>query len=89
MGPKLMLSREERTGVMKILNVLERVRNGDSWAWAELIPLRPRQMQFGTWAKLGWNEIDVLAGNPGAFNRIRVLVRVVKGDIEAKLMQVH
>jgi hypothetical protein len=46
-------------------------------------------MQFGPWAKQGWIEIDVLAGNPGAFNRIRVLVRVVKGDIEAKLMQVH
>jgi hypothetical protein len=40
-------------------------------------------------AKQGWNEIDVLAGNPGAYNRIRVLVRVVKGDIEAKLMQMH
>lgn len=89
MGPKLMLTREERSGVLQILNVLERVRNGDSWAWAELIPRRPRQLQFGTLAKQGWNEIDVLLGNPGALNRIRVLVRVVKGDIEAKLMQVH
>jgi len=44
---------------------------------------------FKTLAKQGWNEIDVLAGNPGAYNRIRVLVRVVKGDIEAKLMQMH
>jgi len=66
MGEKLMLSREERQGVMKILNVLERVRNGDSWAWAELIPHRPKQLEFGTLAKQGWNEIDVLAGNPGA-----------------------
>jgi|GEM_PF-3802561 hypothetical protein len=89
MGEKLMLSREERQGVMKILNVLERVRNGDSWAWAELIPHRPKQLEFGTLAKQGWSEIDLLAGNTGWNNRIRVLVRVVKGDIEAKLMQMH
>jgi len=50
---------------------------------------RVKKMQFGPYAKGGWTEIDALAGNPGAYNQIRVLVRVVKGDFEVKLLQVH
>jgi hypothetical protein len=74
---------------MKILNVLERVRNGESWAWVELIGLRIKRMEYGKWAEQGWFEIDVLPGNPGALNRVRLLIRWVPGDIEVKLRQVH
>jgi hypothetical protein len=89
MGPKRPLDRNERAGVMKILNVLERVRGGDGWAWAELVEHRLKQMQFDPWRRLGWNEIDVLAGNAGWANQMRVLVRWVKGEMEVKLMQMH
>lgn len=90
MGAKLMLNAPERDGARQIIGVLERVRNGDSWAWAELIPNRRiQQLKFDKWAKQGWTEIDLLTGNPGWANRIRMLVRVGKGDIEYKLMQVH
>jgi hypothetical protein len=88
-GPKNRLTPRERTGVMKILNVLERVRNGESWAWVELIGLRIKRMEYGKWAEQGWFEIDVLPGNPGALNRVRLLIRWVPGDIEVKLRQVH
>jgi len=88
-GPKNLLTRDERRGVMKILNVLERVRNGESWAWVELIGLRIKRMEYGKWAEQGWFEIDVLPGNPGALNRVRLLIRWVPGDIEVKLRQVH
>jgi hypothetical protein len=36
-----------------------------------------------------WTEIDVLPGNPGGLNKIRLVVRVVNGDFEAKLLQMH
>jgi len=31
----------------------------------------------------------VLEHNPGGINKIRVIFRVVNGDIEAKLLRVH
>jgi hypothetical protein len=37
----------------------------------------------------GWGECDLLVGNPGGLNKMRMLVRVSKGDIEYKLMQMH
>jgi hypothetical protein len=90
MGAKLMLSKAERDGAQQIARILERVRNGDSWAWAELIPgRRIQQLKFGKLAQQGWTEIDLLVGNPGAYNRMRMLVRVSNGDIDYKLMQVH
>jgi hypothetical protein len=88
MGDKLRLTTAERTGAREILGVLERVRNGDSWAWAELIPRRLKALA-GTLKKGGWAEVDLLANNPGGLNKMRMLIRVVKGDIEVKLMQMH
>jgi hypothetical protein len=91
MGPKLMLSDAEKSGVRQILNALERIRMNpkDPSAWKDLVTRRVKKMQFGTYAKEGWMEIDVLAGNTGWDNRIRVIFRVANGDLEAKLLQVH
>ncbi len=91
MGPKLMLNREERSGVLQILNVLERLRADpkDLSPWQDLGDRAVKKMAYGAYAKEGWYEIYVLEGNPGAFNRIRVIFRIVNGEMEAKLRQVH
>jgi hypothetical protein len=93
MGPKQRLTTPERNAARQIIGVLERVRNGDSWAWAELIagrgPEGMKMLRFGDLAKQGWAEIDLLTNNPGALNKMRMLARVVRGDIEYKLMQIH
>lgn len=93
MGPKERLTTAERNGAREIIGALERVRNGDLYAWAELIPGRGpnamKMLRFGDLAKQGWAEIDLLKNNPGALNKMRMLVRVVRGDVEYKLMQVH
>jgi len=91
MGPKRRLTGPERTGANQVLNVLERVRLNpkDASIWKDLGARRAKAMQFGDYAKQGWYEIDVLEGNPGALSQIRVIFRVVNGDLEAKLLQVH
>jgi hypothetical protein len=93
MGPKMRLTTPERNAARQIVSVLERVRNGDSWAWAELIPGRGadrmKMCKFGDLAKKGWAEIDLLENNPGAYNKMRMLVRRVPGDIDYKLIQMH
>lgn len=90
MGEKLMLTDAERKGAREILNVLERIRANpkDESLWSQ-IAKRAKPMQFGKYAREGWTEIDLLAGNPGAVNRIRLIVRVANGDLEARLLQVH
>ena len=90
MGPKLMLTDAERKGAREILNVLERIRANpkDQSLWRQ-IANRAKPMQFGKYAQEGWTEIDLLAGNPGGLNRIRLIVRVANGELEAKLLQVH
>ncbi len=91
MGEKLMLTREERIGVLQILNVLERFRAnpGDKSVWADIGNRVVKKMEHGKYAAEGWIEIYVLEGNPGWASRIRVIFRAVPGDIEAKLLQVH
>lgn len=88
--PKLMLTDAERKSAREILNVLERIRADpkDDSLWGQ-IANRAKSMKFGKWAQEGWTEIDLLAGNPGGLNRIRLIVRVANGDIEANLLQVH
>jgi hypothetical protein len=91
MGEKLMLTDAERKGAREILNVLERIRANPKDApslWGQ-IANRAKPMKFGKWAREGWTEIDVLPGNPGGLNKIRLVVRVANGDLEAKLLQVH
>jgi hypothetical protein len=91
MGPKLMLNHAEKSGVRQILNVLERIRANpkDLSAWKDIGNRVVKKMQYGTYARDGWMEIYVLEGNPGWASRIRVIFRVAKGDLEAKLVQMH
>jgi hypothetical protein len=45
-----------------------------------------KRMQYDTYARDGWIEIYVVEGNPGWASWIRVIFRVVKGDLEARLV---
>jgi len=94
-GPKRRLERPERTGAIKIIGVLDRVRNGSAKTAAEieaeiqgLLPkhrVQPLKRELA-----GWMEIDVLENNPGAFNDMRVIYRVKpNGEWEVKLLQIH
>jgi hypothetical protein len=94
MGPRQMLTGEERIGVIKIGNVLERVRANpaDLSPWADLTNHVVKKMEFGNYAKEGWIEIYVLEKSKAAAywaNRMRVIFRAVKGDMEAKIVQMH
>jgi hypothetical protein len=94
LGAKQMLSREERSGVTKILNVLERVRANpaDEAPWADIKNHVVKKMEFGNYAKEGWIEIYVLDKSKAAAswaNRIRVIFRVANGEMEAKIVQMH
>ena len=89
-----MLTREERSGVMKILNVLERVRANpeDLSPWEDIKNHVVKKMEFGSYAKEGWMEIYVLEKSKAAAswaNRIRVIFRVANGEMEAKIVQMH
>ena len=91
MGAKVVLSDAEQAGVRDIMNVLERYRLNpqDESILRQLGDRRVKAMRFGSYAKQGWKEIDVLPGNTGWNNTVRVIYRVVNGDVEAKLLQVH
>jgi hypothetical protein len=86
-GPKRMLTPTERKNANSILKVLERVRNGEQAALAELANFRVKPL---TGNLTGWYEIDLLEGNPGALNQMRLLVKLGKGGaMEARLLQMH
>jgi hypothetical protein len=94
MGARQMLTRDEKSGVIKILNVLERVRANpkDLSPWADITNHVVKKMEFGRYAKEGWMEIYVLEESKAAAswaNRMRVIFRVAKGDMEAKIVQMH
>ena len=93
MGPKRRLEGAERTGALKVLNALQRARENPQDIEKILSDLgrnhRIQRMTYGTYARDGWMEIDVLENNPGALNKMRVIFRVVNGDFEARLLQVH
>src|SRR5262245_9513317 len=102
-GPKRPLTTEERSGVTEVLGVLERTRLNpkdleriranptDESLWKELGigNRRVQDLKHGPYANGGWKEIDVLVGNTGWNNQMRVLFRVRNGDLEAKILQVH
>jgi hypothetical protein len=94
MGVKRLLTDAERKGAREILGILERVRANpkDAESLLAQIANRSKKMQFGRYAQEGWTEIDLLAGNPGGLNQMRLLVRVAKGEslnFEVKLLQMH
>ena len=91
MGPRRLLTAEEKSGVRHIINALERIRVDpkNESAWRDLLNRRARPMRYGRYAAEGWKEIDVLPGNPGYANTMRVIFRPVPGDLEVRLLQMH
>jgi hypothetical protein len=86
-GPKRMLDSTERKNANTILKALDRVRNGDQAALNELANFRVKPL---TGNLAGWYEIDLLEGNPGALNQMRLIVKIGKGAaMEVKLIQMH
>jgi hypothetical protein len=85
-GPKRRLTAEERKNAKEILNVLDRVQKGDHAALNELAKYRVKQLSGDL---QGWSEIDLLPGNPGALNQMRIIIRISPGKIEVKLLQMH
>lgn len=85
-GPKRRLNRSERANANTILRILERIRKGEQGALRELEPFRVKQL---TGDRAGWWEIDLLPDNPGALNQMRIIFRIHKGGIEARLLQMH
>jgi len=77
----------ERIGANKIQDVLRRFQEGDEAALRELSNFRAKPLK-GDLA--GWTELDLLPGNPGGLNQMRILVRIdAGGKIEARLLQMH
>jgi len=57
----------------------------DAPATTSLVPVQPLiSPLFGA-----WTEIEVLEGEGGALSQMRVIMRVVNGDLEAELLQMH
>jgi hypothetical protein len=86
-GPRRTLTSEERANANKIQGVLQRFQKGDQAALNELAEFRAKPL---TGELAGWTELDLLPGNPGALNQMRMIVRVGPGGfIEARLIQMH
>jgi hypothetical protein len=77
----------ERINANKIQDVLRRFQEGDEAALRQLANFRAKPL---TGDLAGWTELDLLPGNPGALNQMRVLIRIdASGKIEARLLQMH
>jgi len=77
----------ERINANKIQDVLRRFQEGNEAALGQLANFRAKPLK-GDLA--GWTELDLLPGNPGGLNQMRMLIRVdADGTIEARLLQMH
>ena len=89
-GAKRRLEPPEREMAKRVLSILERVRKGDADAMNELVTklgLRPPKELTGDLS--GWYEVDLLPGNPGGLNEMRLILRSKGGDFEVRLLQMH
>ena len=86
-GPRRTLTSEERANANRIQAVLARLQKGDQAALNELAAFRAKPL---TGELAGWTELDLLPGNPGGLNQMRMIVRVrPDGFIEARVIQMH
>jgi hypothetical protein len=86
-GPRRQLTSAERANANEIQAVLMRMQKGDQAALNELAAFRAKPL---TGDLSGWTELDLLPGNPGGLNQMRMIVRVrPDGFIEARLLQMH
>ncbi len=93
-GPKRRLEKNERLGVIEIVGVLERVSQTAASTAQEIknaieAALPGRRVQELARELRGWTEIDVLRGNQGWNNTMRVIYRVQNDAWEIKLLEMH
>jgi hypothetical protein len=66
---------------------LRRFQEGNEAALRELANFRAKPL---TGDLAGWTELDLLPGNPGPLNQMRMLIRIdAGGNIEPRLLQMH
>ncbi|WP_205012780.1 DUF4157 domain-containing protein [Nitrosomonas sp. HPC101] len=86
-GSPRQLTRDELKGAKEIREAFDDVRLGDPNAMNVLAKYRPKQL---TGDLAGWWEVDLLPGNPGALNQMRILFRIGKdGQLEVLIRQMH
>jgi hypothetical protein len=87
-APKRQLTAEERRTANDILDALQDVNRGNAAAMDRVSRLRPHEHTSGEFA--GWWSVDLLPGNPGALNVMRIFFRKGKdGLIEAIIRHYH
>lgn len=93
-GPKRKLEKNERLGVIEIVGVLERVSQTSASTPQEIknaieAALPTRRVKELARELKGWTEIDVLGGNGGWNNTMRVIYKVQNDVWEIKLLEMH
>ncbi len=86
-GQRRSLTRAERQGAEEVLSDLAAARRGDKQSQTRIESRRPHVYESGEMA--GWTSLDVLMGNPGALNQMRIFYRSVPNGIEWRIRQVH
>lgn len=87
-GPKRRLDAVERKTANEIVEVLQEVNEGKQEAMKRLEAYRPHQHTTGDLA--GWWSVDLVQGNPGALNVMRLYFRMGKDNkLVAMVRQGH
>ena len=86
-GKRRLLTPEEKKYANAVLDVLEDIVKGDQKAISRLANHRTKPLERPPY--VGWTEIDVLPGNRGIGNEMRILVNIGEGQIEVKLLRMH
>lgn len=81
------LTDKERKGANVILGAFEDAVRGDAKALYRLAPYRMKDLERPPY--IGWKEIDLLEGNPGGLNQMRIIFRIGQNKIEAMVRQMH
>lgn len=87
-GPKRRLDSNERKIANEIQDALMDANRGNTDAMNRLNPYRPHEHTTGQFR--GWTSVDLLPGNPGASNVMRMFYRQDKdGMYEVMVRQIH
>jgi uncharacterized protein DUF4157 len=97
--PRRRLTPDEKNGAKKILDAFDDYARGDRKAIDRLTSHRRKKLTEEPY--IGWEEIDLLPGNPGYANQMRLVFRIVRqpsatpsaigggGIIEVQVLQMH
>ena len=92
--PTRVLEGEERKGVIAVVGALERVSRTSASTAEEIMLAVQREVGDRRVKDLlgklkGWTEVDVLKGNPGGSNTMRVLYKVKNDEWSVRLLDMH